>query len=266
MRIYAFANQKGGVGKTTLALHMALFAQNMGFETLLVDLDQQGSSTYSLTGDPHFHQKREGTVLDLWQPDPELTIETSTILKGVDFLAASAGLDRVEDDIAAGVRALAQLRDLDYDCVVLDCPPAPGVRQIAAILNADVQVVPVTPDRFGTQGVASTIKLHAEQILPRNPNLRLHVVVNKLKANSATNKAIAAALQEKLPGVVCPEILYDREDVKRALNLGKPYWELCKDAQADVWYALYNRLAEGLTNAEDDAEEVEEPENVEELL
>lgn len=261
MRIYAFANQKGGVGKTTLSLHMAMFCQSVGFKTLFVDLDQQGTATFSLTNKPQFHHKLAGTSLDLWNPTAELAVETSEILQGVDFLSASAGLDRVDDDMNAGVAAIKSLRTRlpEYDVVVIDCPPAPGPRQLAPLLNADVHVVPVTPDKYGTQGVSTTLQVHKAKISQVNPGLRLQIVVNKLKANSQSNKEVARILQERLGPLVCPEWLYEREDVKRALNIGKPYWEVCKDEQADVWHDLFDRLADGITCQAESLPE-EEPE------
>ena len=268
-----FANQKGGVGKTTLAVHMAIHAHNMGFRTLLVDLDQQGSSTFLLTGDADRHQTEAGTALDLWYPNRKVPVQVSPIF-GFDFLQASAALDAVDDDLDPAIRALRRLLVVDsgqgpYHVVVVDCPPAPGVRQMAPLMVADRLVVPVTPDALGTQGLASMIQLGLTQVRPVNPKLELRVLINRLKANSPKNRAIAQNLHDQLPEFVLPDDLYEREDVRTGLRLGKPYWEVCRDAgQQDAWYQTFDGLLGGVEGDEAQTQgvEVDAPDNADEIL
>jgi chromosome partitioning protein len=269
---FAFANQKGGVGKTTLAVHLAIHAHNMGLRTLLVDLDQQGSSTFLLTGDGDYHQTDMETALDLWYPDRSVPLQESPIF-GFDFLQASAALDVVDDDLDAAIRALRRLLVTDsgqgpYHVVVIDCPPAPGVRQMAPLFVAHRLVIPVTPDALGTQGLTSMIQLGLTQVRPVNPHLEIQVLINRLKANSPKNRAIASALQERFPDWVLPLALFEREDVRTGLRLGKPYWEVCRDAeQKDAWYQTFDGLLDGVGGDEEDGgKEVEAPDNAEEIL
>ncbi len=270
MKLFAFANQKGGVGKTTLAVHMAIHAHQMGFRTLLVDLDQQGSATYLLTGDPNYHQTVEGTALDLWYPDREIPVQQSPVF-GFDFLQASQGLDAVDGfngELQEGIHALRRLESLDYHLVVVDCPPAPGVRQIAPMFAADKIVVAVTPDSLGTQGLVSMVQVIAWQVRPVRPDLELRILINRLKANSARNIRIAGDIAENFPDLVVPQVLYEREDVRTGLFAGKPYWEICRDeAQKDAWYQAFDGLLRDVPNDEDDGGiEVDEPERAQEIL
>lgn len=177
---------------------------------------------------------------------------------GFALLPATATLDRVDDDMDDGVQAIQRLRELDYDVVVMDCPPAPGVRQLAPLMVANTHVIPVTPDRLGTQGIASALQLHQQHIRSRNPRLDLQILINRLKANSATNKQIADGVSQRLGDRVLPYRLFEREDVRRALNGGKPYWDVCKDAQAKEWRDAFDSLLDGVPALED-APDVEEP-------
>jgi len=270
VKLFVFANQKGGVGKTTLAVHMAIHAHRMGFHTLLVDLDQQGSATFLLTGDPNYHQTVERTALDLWYPDREIPIQQSPVF-GFDFLQASQGLDAVDgfnSELQEGIQALRRLETLDYHLVVVDCPPAPGVRQIAPMFVADKIVVAVTPDALGTQGLVSMVQVIAEQVRPVRPDLELRILTNRLKANSARNIRIAEEIANGFPDLAIPQVLYEREDVRTGLITGKPYWEVCRDeAQKDAWYQVFDRLLRGVPNDEDDGGiEVDEPENAQAIL
>lgn len=263
MQIFVFANQKGGVGKTTLAVHLAIRAQQWNCRTLLVDLDQQGSSTYLFTGDSKYHLSAEHSSLDLWFPDREIQpLAGSNPLAGkfaFDCLPAHATLDRADDDLHQGVTALRRLRDLEYDVVVIDCPPAPNVRQLAPLIAADTHVIPVTPDNLGTQGIAQALQLYQQKIRGMNPRLELQILINRLKANSRTNRIIAEGLTRRLGNMILPYQLFEREDVRRALNEGHAYWEICKDAQRQEWESAFDSLLEGVPSVED-APEGEEPE------
>lgn len=259
-QILAFANQKGGVGKTTLAVHMAILAHQMGLQTLLVDLDQQGSSTFLATGKGKRHETLEDTVLDLWDDHSRAPLQRSTVF-GFDLLQSSYGLDRVDRDVHAAIHALKKLRLLDngqglYDVVVIDCPPAPNVRQMAPLMVANTHVIPVTPDALGTQGLSSMVELSLGDVRAVNPDLKIRILINRLKANSAKNRSIADDIRHTLPEYVTPHLLYEREDVRSALRIGKPYWEACRDAgQKDAWYQTFYGLLDVPPDAETGTEE-----------
>ncbi len=237
----AVANQKGGVGKTSIAVHLACLSHETDRRTLLVDLDQQGSATMLCSGDGGKHRTDQGTVLDLWDDGIEkLNIQES--LFGFDYLQASHELDAVDDDLAAAVAALQKLDDYGYDVIVIDCPPAPGVRQIAPLLIANRQVVPITADALGTQGLVGVLMQNQKQILPRNAGLDLRILVNLHKATSGTQKAVIEQLRGHLGGKLLEPVLTDREAVKHALRAGKPVWATTNEPFGDAWRTACEEL------------------------
>ncbi|MHB1707540.1 MAG: ParA family protein, partial [Acidithiobacillus sp.] len=122
---------------------------------------------------------------------------------------------------------------------------------------------------LGTQGLVSLVQTNLQEIRPVNSKLEFKVLINRLKANSMKNHAVAKDLLENFPDWVIPQMLFEREDVRTGLRRGLPYWEVCRDAaQQDAWYQTFDGLLADVPDDGDDPEvqEVPEPDNAEDLL
>src|SRR6478752_4291152 len=138
-RVLAVTNQKGGVAKTTTVASLGAALAELGQRVLLVDLDPQACLTFSLGIDPEDLELSVHHVLTKGLDPSEVILETED---GVDLMPATIELARAEADlltrtgreyvIRSAIESLED-SDLEYDWVLLDCPPSLGVLTVAAL-------------------------------------------------------------------------------------------------------------------------------------
>lgn len=158
----AFINLKGGVGKTTLAIHLAARANQCGLSVCVLDLDPQASSTLALAGEPE-----DGTpvFLDLWQDPDALPGALWHLGEGFALLPSSLDNTLLDGQLAHPAQQKRAVRDtcarlaqLGYDLVFIDCPPALGTAVISALCAVRQIVVPVGADAFSLKGLRLTLE------------------------------------------------------------------------------------------------------------
>ena len=157
-KVYAFANQKGGVGKTTTAINLAACLAEAGERALVVDLDPQANATSGLG------MRANGTsTYDLLDGAPLAELAKPTRFKNL-FLVPSrpelAGAAVELSQRADGERYLADaLRHADgFDFVLLDCPPSLGPLTVNALGASDRVVVPVQTEYYALEGLAQLMQ------------------------------------------------------------------------------------------------------------
>ena len=157
-KVYAFANQKGGVGKTTTAINLAACLAEAGERALVVDLDPQANATSGLG------MRANGTsTYDLLDGVPLSELAKPTRFPNLfcvpsrpELAGASVELSQRED----GDRYLAdalQGAD-DFDFVLLDCPPSLGPLTVNALAAADRVIVPVQTEYYALEGLAQLVQ------------------------------------------------------------------------------------------------------------
>ncbi len=154
-KIIAFANQKGGVGKTTTAVNLAAALAEQGKKILVCDFDPQGNATSGFGIEPRELKTSvyEVTVLDA--PVEDAIVKT----KWVDVLGANVNLAGAEIDLIELDRreyrlkmALDPLRDT-YDFIFIDCPPSLGLLTLNSLCAADSFLVPLQCEYYALEGL-----------------------------------------------------------------------------------------------------------------
>lgn len=177
-RILAFANQKGGVAKTTTTLSIAAALVERGRRVLVVDMDPQGALTYSIGVDP---DTLEETINDVLVR--RLPIEKVVINKEFDLVPANIDLAGAEAVLLAKTGreyALQRaLRDVlpAYDYILIDCPPSLGILTINALTAAHGVVIPMQCEALSHRGVGQLIETVNDIRHFTNPELQLVGVI-----------------------------------------------------------------------------------------
>lgn len=242
MRIVTVTNQKGGVGKTTLVCHLALAGVERGLRTLVVDLDTQGNASTMLARDAAVARQPGGAAALFARAEP---VPTSTTA-GVDLLHGHQRLDEVDQRVkladAPAIRS--RLRALPYDLVVIDTPPAIGLRHLGPQVWADLVVTPLEPNSFSLLALGQTLAA-IEEIRAIRPGLENRVLINRFNRSSGRQNRYIELLAEHV-NLTTPYLTL-RVAVSDALDEGLPVWRFRRaDRETrETW----KRLCEDLIHA-----------------
>lgn len=237
MKVLAFMNQKGGVGKTTVSVNVAAGLALAKHKVLLVDADLQGNATASLGIIPH---KSKQVDCDLFAVlTNQVAFKDSVVSRVVHNQHKKAELDVLPATIALSgfdqlVRALPNKQLLlkqvlqehtDYDYVVIDCPPSLGLLTINALVAAHEVIIPVQPEFFGLQGLSQildTITLLQETL---NPELSIGGIVCTRYNRRKIHNEVISCLYDRFGKKVFATRIHENIAIAEAPSFGKTIFE-----------------------------------------
>ena len=247
--VYAVANQKGGVGKTTTAVNVAACIAEAGYPTLLVDVDPQANATVGLglpkTGRPSLYDVLlgEATADEAMR---STAVDRLTVLPShPDLAGATVELPRAAGSEQRLREALAPVRDR-FAYVLLDCPPSIGPLTVNALVAADRVIVPVQTEYFALEGLAGLLDTLA--LVQRELNPRLTVAGMLLTMHDARTRVgrdVEREVREHFPALVFDTVIPRNVRLGEAPSFGVPvihhdphssgadaYFELAKEVAA----------------------------------
>jgi len=203
-KVIAFANQKGGVAKTTTALNLAVAFKESGHRVLAVDMDPQGNLTMSQGVDPDKVEKSMFDVLVHGTSLREVIVE-----KEIDVAVASIDLAGAEIAMSTQIgreraleKAIAEIRD-DYDFVCIDTPPSLGLLTVNALTAADKVIVPVQCEYLSMRGLVqlqNTLRMIRENL---NPDVDIEgILPTMLDSRTVHAKEAVEILEENFGDLV----------------------------------------------------------------
>ena len=246
-RIISFANQKGGVGKTTSAVNTAASLGALGYDTLLIDLDPQGSATSGVG------IRKKGlrfTVRDVLVGGcraedavlPTTFKKLSVIPANISLAGAEFDLLRGEGDEGHLKKALEDIR-WRFDYIIIDCPPSLGMLTINALSASDGLVIPMQCEYYALEGLSqlsatvghikkrynSRLSLTGILLTMHNPRLALSVQVKAELEKHYGDRVFTTTIGRNVRLSEAPSfgkpILYHDKRAKGALD----YMQLAKE-------------------------------------
>ena len=224
--VYAIANQKGGVGKTTTAVNVAACIAEAGFATLLVDIDPQANATLGLgvakDTEPNVYDVLAGRC-SFVEAVSDTAIERLKLVPAhPDLAGANIELPREPGSETRLREALAGARGC-FDYVLLDCPPSLGPLTVNALVAADRVIVPVQTEYFALEGLAGLLDTLA--LIQRELNPRLTVAGMLLTMHDGRTRLardVEREVREHFPALVFDTVIPRNVRVGEAPSFGRP--------------------------------------------
>lgn len=212
MKIWAVANQKGGVGKTTTAVSLAGVMQKRGKRVLLIDLDPHGSLTSYFGLDP---DDIDISGYDLFHQTASVqSVIHKTKFENLEFVPASSALATLDRQLGAkdgmGLvikKAVAQVNE-QYDYILIDCPPMLGLLMVNALAACEHLLIPVQTEYLALKGLERMVHTLAMIQKARKESMHFTIVPTffdrRLKASIETLRTLRKDFENNIWGGVIP--------------------------------------------------------------
>ena len=224
--VYAIANQKGGVGKTTTAVNLGACVAESGYETLLVDLDPQCNATVALGLGKDAHPSVYDCLSEVTALDPAVvrtSVDRLSLVPSTPELAgANVELPRLPGSEQRLSESMRSLRD-QFFLTLLDCPPSLGPLTVNALVAADKVIVPVQTEYFALEGLAGL--LDTLGLIQRELNPRLSVAGMILTMHDSRTRLaqdVEREVREHFPELVFETVIPRNVRIGEAPSHGVP--------------------------------------------
>jgi chromosome partitioning protein len=226
MKVFAIANQKGGVGKTSIAVNLTATLAHYGQRALLIDLDPQGNAT---TGSGIDKNGLEKSLYGVLLGEYDVASARVRAQGNYDVLPANRELAGAEIELIQIERREYRLKealaavDADYDYALIDCPPALNMLTVNALTAADAVIIPMQCEYYALEGLSDLVGTLRKVKANLNPKIEIEALVRTMydPRSSLTNQVsdeIKSHFGDKVFDTVIPRNIR----IAEAPSFGKP--------------------------------------------
>lgn len=243
-RVLAVANQKGGVGKTSVAVNLAASLAHYGKRVLLVDLDPQGNAT---TGSGVDKSALEASIYGVLLGEYALAQARLRTPGNYDMLPSNRELAGAEVELIDIERREYRLRDglatvADaYDFVIIDCPPALNMLTVNGLTAADAVVIPMQCEYYALEGLSDLVGTLRKVKANLNPAIEIEALVRTMyDPRNMLTVQVSDELKRHYGDKVFDTVIPRNVRIAEAPGFGKPvllHDEASKGAQAHLAFA-----------------------------
>ena len=243
----AFFNQKGGVGKTTTAINLAAYLAISGKRVLICDIDPQGNATSGLGIDKN---SLDTTLYDvLFSRSEALKAIKKTNITGLDLLPANGQLAGSEVEMVNQPHRefllKAALEGLDYDYIIIDCPPSLGLLTVNGLAAADDVIIPVQAEYYALEGLGQLLGVYSQIKQSLNPDLNfLGILVTLYDSRTSLSEQVRRELEKHFHGKVFATVIPRSIRLAEAPSFGKTIAEHDNLSKGALAYAQLAREVE----------------------
>jgi chromosome partitioning protein len=243
-RTYVVANQKGGVGKTSVAVNLSASLAHYGRRVLLIDLDPQGNAT---TGSGIDKSALEHNTYGVLLGECGLAEARVRAEGGYDVVGANRNLAGAEVELIAVERREFRLRQAllkvagDYDFVVIDCPPALNMLTVNGFAAADAVIIPMQCEYYALEGLSDLVGTLRKVKQNLNPRIEVEALVRTMyDPRSSLTVQVSNELKQHFGAKVFDTVIPRNVRIAEAPSFGKPvllHDPASKGAQAHLAFA-----------------------------
>lgn len=224
--IISVASTKGGVGKTTTAINLSASLATLGYRTLLIDFDPQGSISRSFGYNKI--DKRPGVFDILHDTLSICKVIYPTVQKNLEFMPSIVRSSEILESVGSTnfetylKTALAEIKE-EYDFVLIDCPSALNRQNLPALIASDSVIVPIQCEYFAFQALGTALKFIRQVEREKNPSLRYRgFLITMVDYRNKLSSMIIDRLRLNLRGMVFNTVIHRNVKLAEAPLYGLP--------------------------------------------